>query len=426
MHAEALNIDIQETIDTPPMKVTSGIHTLCYLMIAFGVVVFAWSLFSGNTPGVVWGSYYTSFLFFMGISVGAVMTTPIVQIVRATWCVPIRRIAEAHIAFLPVAFFLFLGSYLGKDYLFPWATEPMPGREWWMQPNFVYLRFAVLFLLFFYFLYRFTRISLRSDIAMVREKATDKEMWKGGLYQKLSLGWGGEKEILSSQWKMSVLAPVVVACYAIVWTLFATEMIVGMDKIWFSNMFGGFQFLGNIYMGWAALALFSFYYASKNGTFAKLLRRQVRWDLGMLCFGFCMLWGYTFFSQFLPQWYSNMPEETQWLFIRTREVPWKTFGYVAFCCAFVIPFITLLSEDVKKNPWTMSFVALIIFVGVWFEKYVIVMPQISPDAIPFGLVDIGIFVAMLGMYILSILWFMARFPMITVSHPQAQNETKSW
>jgi hypothetical protein len=139
-----------------------------------------------------------------------------------------------------------------------------------------------------------------------------------------------------------------------------------------------------------------------------------------------MLWGYTFFSQFLPQWYGNMPEETQWLILRTRELPWKALGYTTFGCAFVVPFILLLSRDIKKNPATFSIVAMVIFAGVWLTKYMVVMPQVSPEAIPFSFVDIGVFLGFFGIYILSIQSFLAKFPFMTFSHPQAKGDVKSW
>ncbi len=427
MHAEPLHIDLQQAIDAGPFAPEKRVTTLCWLCVVFGVIALVGGLVTEYPDAYVWGTYYTSFLFWMGLSVGSVMTTVIVQIVRATWVVPVRRIAEANIAFLPWAFVLFLITYLGKEHLFPWAVTPMPGREWWMQPGFVYMRFGLLFLLFFYLLYQYTKNSLRSDVGVAQEKAANSDSWKGGIYANLTESWRGEKEeVPALQRRMSIMAPAVVVAYVVVWTLFATEMLAGMNTIWFSNMFGGFEFLGNIYMGWAATGVIAIHLAAKNEVFSKILRRRQLWDLGMLCFGFCMLWGYTFFSQYLPQWYGNMPEETQWLILRTKEFPWKPFSYLTLATAFIIPFILLLSEDVKKNPKTFMGVAGVIFTGLWLEKYVLIMPELSPSLVPFSIVDVGIFLGMMGIYGLSIQGFLRRFPIITVSHPQAKNDTTSW
>lgn len=426
MHIEVPNIDIDAAIKAGPIETKRSLGGFALLCVTLGVVVFFTALWTGYPKDLLWASFFVSLLFWMGLSVGAVMTTVIFQIVRALWAVPIRRVAEANIAFLPWAYLLLLCTYFGKDHLYPWATAPMPGREWWMQPDFVYARFAVLFLAFFYLLYRFTRHSLRSDIGMLRE-ITNSDMWRGNIYKILTANWQGQEiEVLQAQRQMSFLGPIVVVFYALLWTLFATEMLMSMDKIWFSNMFGGFEFLANIYTGWAMIAVLSFYIAANHSEFRKNLRSRQLWDLGMLTFGFCMLFGYTFFAQFLPQWYGNLPEETQWLILRTREMPWKAWSYTALAMAFIIPFIVLLSRDVKRNHKAFTIVACIIFAGVWLTKYIIVVPQISPTSVPFGFVDVAIFLGMMGIYILSVRHFLSIFPFMTVSHPQVRGDVKSW
>ena len=370
MHIEVPKIDLKAALNAKPIDPGKTVKSLGILFVCIGVIVFFSALFSRYPNKLLWGTYFVSLLFWMGVSVGAVMTTAIFQIVRALWAVPIRRIAEAHIAFLPWAFLLLMCTYFGKEHLYPWASAPMPGREWWMQPDFVYSRFFLLFLLFFYLLWAFTRHSLRSDVGIARNEVEDKEQWTGLLLKNIAGDWeGDEVEVLKAQRRMSFLAPVTIACYALLWTLFATEMIGGMDTIWFSNMFGGFEFLSNIYTGWAIIGVVSIYLAHRHSEFGKNLKRRQLWDLGMLTFGFCMLYGYTFFSQFLPQWYGNMPEETQWLILRTRELPWKTWAYIAFGCAFIFPFIMLLSRDVKKNPATDRYWDLIKFLQSHGELY---------------------------------------------------------
>ncbi|MCB0331688.1 MAG: hypothetical protein KDD70_18580 [Bdellovibrionales bacterium] len=426
MHIEVPNIDLQAALNAKPINMGEAVRSIALLFVSIGVVVFFWALFSSYPDKLLWGTYFVSLLFWMGLSVGMVMTTAIFQIVRALWAVPIRRVAEAHISFLPWAFALWAMTYFGKEHLYPWANAPMPGREYWMEPNFVYLRFGILFFGFFALLRYFTRLSLRSDVGVAREHAEDKDRWQGLVYKYLTKDWKGEPEIRSLQVRMSYLAPVLVVCYAVLWTLFATEMICGMDTIWFSNMFGGFEFLANIYTAWAMLAVLSCYIAGRHTEFGRNLKHRQLWDLGMLTFGFCMLFGYTFFSQFLPQWYGNMPEETQWMMLRTRELPWKSLGYVCFACAFILPFVLLLSRDIKRNPRTFTVVACIIFLGIWLEKYMVVMPQLSPDAIPFGFVDIGIFLGFFGLYLLSISKFLRTYPFMTFSHPQARGDVKSW
>ena len=413
-----LNLDIDKAIQDEPIKLSSKLTTIWSIFILIGFFTFLFALLLSYPIELLWAAYYTNVIFWMGLAAGGIMTTVIYQIVRARWSPPVRRIGEAHVAFLPWIFMLFLCTYYGASHLFPWAREPMPGREWWMSLNFVYVRFIVLFGILYYLFYKYVQMSLRGDIGLLREKCSDQSRWKGYIYQKWTKYWEGtDKEVSKLQPRMSRLAPVIVMVYVAIYTLFATEMIVGMDKIWFSNMFGGFNFVGNIYMGWAATALISIFLLKRSETFERNVSSRQFWDLGMLCFGFCMLWGYLFFAQFLPQWYGNMPEETQWLMLRTRIEPWKNWGWVTFGMCFVLPFILLLSRDLKRTPKAFGTVAVIILLGIWSEKYITVMPQVSPDAIPFGIIEIGLFLGFLGIYALSIQSFLRKFPALPVSHP---------
>lgn len=416
----AINID--HLIEAEPIRPELRLSKVFFIFIVIGVLAFVIGIV--RDPKHLWGAYFVNVVFWMGLSAGAVIVTAIFQIVRATWAAPVRRIAEANVFFLPWAYVLLLCTYFGKSYLFPWATGPMPGREWWMQPNFVYGRMALLLGLLFFLMWRYVRMSLRGDLGFLKEKAKN-ERWKGYIYDSITKNWSGSAaEVTALQRKLSWNAPVLIMAYALIYSLFSFEMIMGMDKIWYANMFGGFVFIGNIYLAWATIAIMVIYHARLNKDYGKTVTSQQLWDLGKLTFGFCMLWGYLFFAQFLPQWYTNMPEETQWMILRTREGPWNSVGWITFSLCFVIPFILLLSEDLKRTPVVYGITALLIFFGIWLEKFLVIMPQLYPTSIPFGLLEIGLFLGFLGAYALCIQQFLARYPFIPVSHPLTRGETE--
>ena len=287
-----------------------------------------------------------------------------------------------------------------------------------MTPEFVYCRFAVLFFVLYLLMARFVGRSLRGDVGLARDRASNPSAWNLPIHKYLLRGWkGAEREVIPLQRKMSVTAPVVVLAYVVTTSLFAFEMIMGQNPVWFSNLFGAFIFVSQIYIAWAGLALMTAFFSKRNKGFGELITTQQFWDLGKLNFGFCMLWGYMFWSQFLTQWYGNLPEETQWLILRTRDYPWKGLAWVVFPMCFIIPFICLLSRDVKKNPVTYGVVCLVLMAGVWLDRYLIIMPEISPHHIPFGVTEVGIFVGFLGAYLLCIRNFLSKYPFVPVSHP---------
>jgi Ni/Fe-hydrogenase subunit HybB-like protein len=421
-HGVALNIDVEEVMRAKPIIFTAWTEVFLRLLVYIGVAAFAIGLIAFE-PEYVWGVYYVNLLFWLGLSLGGLIICCILQIVRATWAQPVRRIAEANASFLPYAFMLFLITYFGKEVLFPWARNPMPGREWWMQPDFVYLRFSFLFLFLFFILRRYVRLSLRSDLGVLREKYANH--WMGSLYKSIAYGWQGSKEINCIQKKMSFRAPALILAYVVIYSLFAFEMVMGMDTIWYSNMFGGFFFVGNVYMGWAMLTILTIVFCGTSQTYAKNVTTQQTWDLGKLTCGFSILWGYLFFSQYLPQWYGNMPEETQWLLLRTRGL-WMPLSYTVLGMSFIIPFVCLISEDIKKTPWALTIVCMIALTGVWLEKYVIVMPQLMPNMVPlfrWPFLELGLTAGFLGLYGLCIVGFMKRFPFLPVTHPATVGKT---
>jgi hypothetical protein len=416
-HVDVVPVNIERVIEAGPIKVCSRTVLKLWIMVFVGVTVFSVGLMFGDA-GETWGAFYVNAVWFQGLALGGVMTTVIMQIVRAKWGAPVRRLAEANVAYLPVAFVAFLTTYFGREYLFYWGRHPMPGREIWMDPTFVYVRFSLLLGLLFFLMTRFVFMSLRSDVGLAHDRAKDKSKWELPIHRHLLKGWkGAEREVIPLQRKMSVNAPVVAMFYIVVVSLFAFEMIMGQNPVWFSNLFGAFIFVSQIYIAWAGLALMTMFFAKNSKEFGAQIHTQQFWDLGKLNFGFCMLWGYMFWSQFLTQWYGNLPEETQWLILRTREFPWKGLAWIVFPMCFVIPFITLLSRDLKKTPKTYAVVCLTLMAGVWLDRYLIIMPELSPHHIPFGITEVGIFVGFLGAYLLCIRTFLSKYPFLQVSHP---------
>ena len=103
-------------------------------------------------------------------------------------------------------------------------------------------------------------------------------------------------------------------------------------------------------------------------------------DIGKLLFGFCVVAGDFFWSQFLVIWYGNMPEETQYVILRLRETPWNNISYIVLFTAFVVPFILMLSRKFKRNPKGMMAISILILIGVWCEKFFLEVHQFPGQA----------------------------------------------
>ena len=137
------------------------------------------------------------------------------------------------------------------------------------------------------------------------------------------------------------------------------------------------------------------------------------WDIGKVLFAWCVFWGYLFWSQYLPIWYANMPEETWWVFVRFEE-PWRTLSFVAFTLIFVIPFLGMLNKTSKTNPALLSTFAIIAMVGIWVERHVLVMPSLNAVQVWVGLPEIGVTLGFVGLFGFAVQNFLARYPVVRV------------
>lgn len=419
-HIDPLTIDPAEVAKNGPVKFSPKVTSLFFMCLYFGVGMLGLGLLAYPYEQL-FGALYTSLIYFMGLAAGSVMIAIIFQITHAKWSPPVRRIAEAGSSFLLYAWLILMSMYFAKEYIWYWGHSPMPGREWWMQPDFTFLRNGLLLGFLFFMMNRFVRWSLRRDVGLLREIGGVNSIWANDDYNCLLKGWeGSHVEAPRLEKRMTIMGPVMVALYAVIYSLFAFEMIMGMDPIFFSTMFGGFIFVGNIYGAWAVIGLWMIGLKCYDKNYGAMTGSQQQHDIGKLTQGFGILWAYLFFSQFLPIWYGNLPEETQWMILRTREMPWQGLGMATLGMCFIAPFLVLLSRDVKRTPALYGFMASVILAGLWLERYILVMPQISPSVIPFGPLEFGFFLGFLGAYGLCVKYFLEKYPPVAVSDPAVQ------
>jgi hypothetical protein len=420
-HIDPLNIDPAEVAKNGPVKFSSKITAILYTCLYLGIGMLGVGLVAFPIKEVM-GTVFTSLIYFMGMAAGGVVISIIFQIVHAKWAPPVRRIAEAGSSFLVYAWLTLMMLYFAKEYIWYWGSHPMPGREWWMQPDFTFMRNGLLLGLLFFLMKKYVGWSLRRDVGLMRELAGPNSVWGYDDYNSLLKGWeGSHVEAPRIEKKLIIMGPIMIALYALIYSLFSFEMIMGMDPIFFSTMFGAFIFVGNVYAAWAATALWMIVMKKQDANYDSMAGSQQQHDLGKLTQGFGILWAYLFFSQFLPIWYGNLPEETQWMILRTREMPWKGLGMATLGMCFIIPFLTLLSRDVKRTSKFYATVACIILVGLWCERYILVMPQLYPSVIPFGILQVGIFLGFFGAYALSVKSFLEKYPSVAVSDPAVED-----
>ena len=255
-----------------------------------------------------------------------------------------------------------------------------------------YVRNGAIYVLLTWLSWRFVRHDMAPDI----RELTD----------------GRPAERLEGRDAISREAALLVIGYAFGYSLLAFDLMMSLAHKWVSNLFGAFYFMGSFLAALMALAVLALAVRRRMGLDEVFSARQQH-DLGKLCFGFTVFWAYLMWAQFLVIWYGNLPEETYYIFYRLIG-PWRPVGVAVFLLVFLVPFIGLLGVRPKTHAPTFAALALVSLAGAWLERYIEIVPSINGGAGPaIGVPEIGVTLLFGGLFLLSLGWFGARYPMIS-------------
>ena len=389
---------------------------------AIGGVAFLYGLLAGDSVRA-WQALLVNFLFFAGLAQAGVVLSAILQVTSARWGRPLKRLAEATSAFLPVAFVLLLVLCLGIATWAPWVDEPVEGKTPWLNIPFFVGRQTLGFLLLSGLSLLYVYRSVRPDIGMLDESG---ERTATGLPRRLIAGWRGVvEERQQNQRSQGILAPCVLIAYAWVFSLVAFDFVMALDPHWFSTLAGGYYFIGNLFAGFAFLALAAVWARDRLKLESYIGSGQLH-DIGKLLFGFCVLWAYMLWSQYLVIWYGDLPEETEFIAHRMYG-SWAPLTWIVLILAFFVPFAVLLSRKVKTNQRGLAMISGVVMVGMWLERFLLVVPSIWHDeTLPFGVVELLITTGTLSLFVWCYAMFLQTFPALPVSDPRLTSTAEHW
>jgi hypothetical protein len=383
-------------------------------LAALGLIIIALAVNAGQTVRV-WHLVHVNWLYFTGLATGSVAFVAVQKVTNAKWSGMIIRFASASAAFLPVSFLalvlIFTAGYSAIYGPMVAATHGMQhGKVVWLSHPFMFARLAIGLGFLTVLGWRLVRADMVPDLLAVRAVVPAN---RRALYDRWTRGFDGSSEArFALQEHIGRLAPGYVVTYAIVLTLIAFDGIMALQPHWFSNLLGGFFFMGSFLGAHMLLALMTIYGASHLGV-TDLVSPKQRHDLGKLCFGFTVFWTYLMWAQFLVIWYGNLPEETGFVFTRLWG-HWLPVGKVVLIGMFIIPFFGLLGVAPKKVRVTLGFFATISLVSLWLERYLLVMPSITLQPGPVvGLPEVGPTLLFIGLYLLVYALYARTFPMIS-------------
>lgn len=408
--------DAEVVANAEPFRLPRLLRLFCVALIAVGAFFLVKGVTSPESAKRFWAAYQVNMIYWTVFAVACSSFTAVFQICNAKWVRPIRRLFEGASFFLLLTPIFLLVPYLcgAYNHIFIWSHMPAAGKEGWLTPNFVYIRDLVALLVLVFMGRKAVRFSMAKDILAVRAglvKGGDR--YRGSEYDHYTFGLSPSKESIKEiNDRFVFFSPVVVILYALCMSLIAFDQSMSVDPAWYSTMFGAFVFMGAVYITMAWMAMMVGVCRQSHPVYRQFVNRKVLHDLGKLLFGFGIFWTYLFWSQYLPIWYGNMPEETAFIISRLREQPWHDLSWVVLGGCFMIPFMMGLSRDIKQIPILLFCTGLIVGVSMWLQHYVIFVPSLFPNHIPLDLAEVMITLGFAGLFLLAYDHHMKKVPLI--------------
>ncbi len=366
-------------LDTPKWWLPTVIGLGIVVIIGFVIIGFMVNRglgVTGLSRPVYWGLFITTFVFWVGISHAGIMISAILRLTQAEWRRPVTRAAELLTVFSLLTALIFPLIHAGRPWriaywilpydfargIFPNIRSPLI-----MDPVAIstYLTGSTLFLY----------VALLPDLGNLRDRT---QGWQKAMYTVLALGWRGNPR----QWKMqtiggillsALMLPIFVSVHSIVsWDFAVTPAVEG----WHSTIFAPYFVIGAVHSGVSAVV-----------TMMALMRWLWKWDdfirpehfdaLARLLIVVATAWlGFTFLELIFAIYSLDAPE------IALRELqifawPWNMMFVVFLMTGYVIPVGMWLFKSVRNNIALMFWTSLFVNIGMWLERFMIIVPGLS-------------------------------------------------
>ncbi len=407
MSRESILRDIAGKLPVVPNGPKRRIWIACWVI---GAISFGYLLFT--QPLRAWGSYTINALFWLGVAQGGLVLAAAIRLTNGRWAGPIQRIGESFLSYMPFGIATMLVLLIAGIWTYlPWIKHVEPRQAPFLNVPFLYIRTLGGLLLFWFLARRMVRVSLRSDARLLGPHVAP-ELKPD--YDKLAAGWrGDDQEVAWQRHQLAHLAPQVTLAFVAFYSVLSWDFIMALTPSWVSALFGWFVYAGAFLTGVSMVAFMAGQLRSKYQLESYITPAHF-WDTGKIVFSFSIFWVYLFWSQYLPIWYANMPEETGWVFLRFEQ-PRRPLAFTVFTMIFLIPFLGLMNKTTKSSPTWLGAFAVLIMAGVWLERHVLVMPSLNPEVVWVGLPEAGVAVGFMGLFGWAVQSFVTKYPSVRVA-----------
>ncbi|MBD3168912.1 MAG: hydrogenase [candidate division Zixibacteria bacterium] len=396
--------------------ISSSIALMFLGMIGY-LILTGIGIWGVNIP-VGWGWAIVNFVFWVGIGHAGTLISAILFLLRQRWRTSINRFAEAMTIFAVICALVFPGIHVGRIWAAYWMF-PLP-NQMAMWPNFRSPLLWDVFAVSTYFTVSslFWFVGLIPDFAVYRDRARDKI--KKFIFGFLSMGWrGGNRQWKHYELSYLLLAglstPLVLSVHSVVSTDFAISILPG----WHTTIFPPYFVAGAIFSGFAMVMTLGIItrkiFSLEDFITVNHLEKM---NKIMLLTG--MMVGYAYSCEFFIAWYSGNIYE-QFAFMNRAFGPYAWAYWIMVSCNVIVPQIFWFKQLRRSIP-VMFVASILINVGMWFERFVIVVSSLAQDFLPSSwdyytptFWDVGMFIGSFGLFFTLFLLFIRFFPIIAMS-----------
>ncbi|EGD34901.1 hypothetical protein [Capnocytophaga sp. oral taxon 338] len=343
-----------------------------------------------------WAALYVAALFFMLISLGVLAFYAINRAAQAGWAPILFRVMEGITGYLPVGalifFVLLVLSGLHLNHLFIWMDPQVVAHDTVIQGKTAYLN--VPFFLIRTAIYLLGWIGYRQitrRLSKAQDQASDNRPF-----------------VKAFKWSAGFLV-----FFLVTESMMSWDWIMGLDPHWFSTLFGWYVFSSFITASIAALILVTI--TLKGQGYLEHVNDSHLHDLAKYLFGFSIFWAYLWFSQYMLYWYSNIPEEVTYFITRLNDFEPVVLGMLAI--NFLLPLLILVDSDIKRKPWVIGIMSVVILAGHYLDFYNMIMPATVGDQWSIGIGEIGSVVFFFGLFTYVTFLTLTKVPLIEKRHP---------
>lgn len=379
----------------------------------------------GNNNPVGWGFDIINFVFWVGIGHAGTLISAILFLFRQKWRNGIARFAEGMTIFAVMTAGIFPLIHVGRPwlagYLFPYPNQ----HTLWV--NFTSPLLWDVFAVSTYFTVSFVfwYIGLIPDFATLRDRTVGKI--KKIVYAVLSLGWRhSNRHWQNYEMVYLILAgfatPLVLSVHTIVSFDFAVSIIPG----WHTTIFPPYFVAGAVFSGFAMVQNVLIF-IRKVFDFEHIITVNTLEKMNKVILATSMMVGYAYAMEFFIAWYSGNQMES-FVFLNRALGPYAWAYWIMVSCNVIFPQLFWIKKLRRSIPF-MFVIGVLVNVGMWFERFVIIVTSLSRDFLPSSwayykptLFDFGILAGSFGLFFTLMLIFTKTMPVVSIAEVKAVSD----